>query len=233
MIFTLLVDYDNLDYKIKSQSLVYLADKLLHKFSPFEIRQKNVTIRLYGGWYESEKITRKAQNLSVEIAKDFPRIVLLSDNKTNVIVTIELALSLKAIPQTALFNTYRRNGFPSGLQAQDPMTKGCSNANCPVVHVYEFFQKGKCSSCNAIRPENIIFRQEQKLVDTMLTSDMISLGQTEREFSIVSSDDDFWPGILTAATGGAKVYHVHTRQRRTPGHYTKTPLQNYFQKNLD
>lgn len=232
MPFHVLVDYDNLSYQDTSRPLIDLSGKLISKFLPTEINDKNVTIRLYGGWYENNSITRKAQNLNAEILKDFPRTEILCDKKTSVIVNIELAVSLTSAPRIELFNTFRKRGFPSGVQSHDPRTKGCSITDCPIVEVYDFFQSNKCNTCNTIRPEHIIFRQEQKLVDTMLTSDLISICQNNKIVSVVSSDDDIWPGILTGVISGAKVYHMQTKARTTPVHYSKTVTTNYFQKNL-
>ncbi|QEC66591.1 hypothetical protein FRZ67_04495 [Panacibacter ginsenosidivorans] len=232
MPFHVLIDYDNLSYQDTSRQLIDLSGKLISKFSPTEIKDKNITIRLYGGWYENNNITRKAQNLNAEIMRDFPRTEMLSDNKTTVIVNIELATSLTSAPRIELFNTFRRRGFPSGVQSHNPRLKGCLITNCPIVEVYNFFQLNKCNTCNTIRPEHIIFRQEQKLVDTMLTSDLINICQSNRIVSVVSSDDDLWPGILAGVMGGAKVYHMQTKPRATPTHYSRTVTANYFQKNL-
>ena len=64
MPFNILIDYDNLDRRDRSQSLIYLTDKILRLLSPTEVNDKNIDIRLYGGWYENNNITRKAQNLN-------------------------------------------------------------------------------------------------------------------------------------------------------------------------
>jgi uncharacterized LabA/DUF88 family protein len=232
MAFNLLIDYDNLSHQDKSRQLIDLTGKLMSKFSTSEINERNVLIRMYGGWYENNNITRKAQGLNIEIMRDFPRTEQLSDNSTTVILNVELAFSLDIAPQFQLFNTFRKRGFPSGLQSHDPRDKGCNVQNCPIIEVHNFLHNNKCVSCNVVRPENIIFKQEQKLVDTMLTSDLIRMGQVNRKIGIVSSDDDLWPGILTVISSGSKVYHMQTKQRFTPLHYSRTATSNYYQKNL-
>lgn len=233
MAFYLLIDYDNLLYEDKSKGLLYVIEKILKQFSPREIDNKNVLVRLYGGWYERNQATALSQNLNVEINADFPGVISLSDNQTNVIVGVELALSLTVEPTKLLFNTFRKRGIPSGLRANDPRVLGCIKPQCPVIHVFDFIRHNRCSSCSNIIPEDILYRQEQKLVDTMLTSDLISIANNEKTVCIVSSDDDFWPGILTAIQSGASVFHVHTKLNRyTPLHYSRTTPRNYNQKNI-
>jgi len=233
MPFNLLIDYDNIDISDQTKGLIYIIETILSKLSPIEVDDKNVTVRLYGGWYQNNSITVKAQNLNADIRRDFPITALLSDSSSQVIVKAELATSLTIQPTIHLANTFRRNGIPSGLRANHPIVNGCRRAGCPVLHVYDFVQNGVCSQCHSTKVEDIFFRQEQKLVDTMLTSDMISIAQLEKKYCIVSSDDDFWPGILTSVTMGSKVYHFHTKSGRvTPVHYSRTVSQNYYMKSL-
>ena len=75
----------------------------------------------------------------------------------------------------------------------------------------------------------LLSRREQKLVDTMIVADLIHLASRgETPIGLVSSDDDMWPGILSALNIGASVIHVHTRVpiiqnaylTKTSGHYT-------------
>src|SRR5688572_7838362 len=115
MSFYILVDYDNLLDRDKSRDLLLTIDKIVHKLATSEIGERNVQIRLYGGWYENNSITRKAQNLKIEIVRTFPTSITLSDNSNRVIVNVELALSLLVAPGKDLFNTYRRRGIPSGI----------------------------------------------------------------------------------------------------------------------
>ncbi|MGN7887494.1 hypothetical protein [Dyadobacter sp. 22481] len=232
MPFIVLVDYDNLDPRDRKRGLIFIVENTLSKFNKSEIAEKNVQIRLYGGWYENNVITRRAQDINIEIVNDFPRSVLLDDNKTAVITNVTLALSLAIEPRVHLLNTFRKRGVPSGLHTNHPRTTGCPSAACPVVHVHNFVKTGVCSSCSLATPENIFYRAEQKLVDTMITSDMIAIGHQEKHFCIVSSDDDFWPGIFSAVIGGSVVYHMHTKGRHTPPHYSSTVSSNYFQKNF-
>lgn len=55
----------------------------------------------------------------------------------------------------------------------------------------------------------------QKLVDTVLTADLIQVSPpASTQIAVVTSDDDLWPGIYTALSQGATVHHV--RPSRSP-----------------
>ena len=87
--------------------------------------------------------------------------------------------------------------------------------------------------CN-LHPKQIISRAEQKIVDTMLTSDMIELCLREEHFAIASSDDDMLPGISLALTRGASVIHLQTRPgQATAEHYFEILSDRYIQIKVD
>ena len=229
----ILVDYDNIEYSIRRRGITHVVNRIVSKIDLAEINSnRHIHIRLYGGWYEHSRFTHQAQILSADILSSFPNVALLSDNHTNAIVNCELAYSILADPTNHLFNTYRPRGIPSGLKARHPSTCSCSTPNCPIIETYNFLQNKICSICNSIRPEDIFYRGEQKLVDTMLTSDLIFSSNQIANLGIVSSDDDFWPGIKTTLANGKKIIQLHTRSGNTPAFYTRTTNNNYIQKQL-
>lgn len=228
-----LVDYDNIDKSILRLGIFYVINKIVSKIDPNEvINGRHVTVRLYGGWYEHSSFTIRAQNLSVDISSSFPNTLMLSDNRTSVIVNCEMAYSLLADPTNHLFHTYRTRGIPTGLKASHPRNCGCSSINCPIENVFYFITNNICNVCNVVTPEDILYRGEQKLIDTMLTSDLIYSFNLSSNLCIVSSDDDFWPGIMTTLTLGKKVVQIHTKARPTPVFYTQNASSNYIQKYL-
>ena len=229
----ILVDYDNIEYNILRLGISYVVNRIVSKIDPSEVDSKRrITIRLYGGWYEQNRFTQKAQNLSADVAANYPNTALLSDNSTSVIVNCEMAYSILADPTNHLFSTFRPRGIPSGLNAKHPASCGCTTPNCPIVAIHNFIRNNSCPLCNTIRPEDIFYRGEQKLVDTMLTSDLIFSSNQSVNLGVVSSDDDFWPGIKTTLANGKTVIQLHTRTRNTPSAYTKTTSSNYIQKLL-
>jgi hypothetical protein len=170
----ILVDYDNIDDNLLRHGITHVINRIVSKIDFIDVdSSRRITIRLYGGWYEHNRITLKAQNLSADVAANFPNTALLSDNSTNVIVNCEMAFSILADPTNHLFNTFRTRGIPSGLNAKHPVDCGCSTPNCPIVAIHDFIKNKSCPSCNSIKPKDIFYRGEQKLVDTMITSDLI------------------------------------------------------------
>lgn len=229
----ILVDYDNIDKQLLRRGISYVVSRIFSKIDPTDIVGRNVKVRLYGGWYQSNAFTTRAQNLSADISSSFPNTVLLSDNTTSVIVNCEMAYSILADPSNHLFDTFRVRGIPTGLHAQHPTSCGCPNFSCPIIATYNFITNNICTTCNIVTPEQLLYRSEQKLIDTMLTSDLIFSSLSTTNLVIVSSDDDFWPGIRTTLSSGAKVIQIHTRRRQTPLYYSQTANRtNYIQKQL-
>ncbi len=230
----ILVDYDNIQTSILRLGAVHVVNRIVSKIDSMEVDSNHrITIRLYGGWYLNNNFTHKAQALSAEISANFPNTAMLSDNSTSVIIKCEMAYSILADPTNHLFSTFRPRGMPWGLKAHNPTTScGCSNSSCPIVATHHFLQNNKCGVCNTVKPEDVFYRGEQKLVDTMLTSDLIFSSNQPANLGVVSSDDDFWPGIKTTLVNGKKVIQLHTRSRTTPSSYTRTTLSNYIQKQL-
>ncbi|MBK7374298.1 MAG: hypothetical protein IPJ02_01605 [Chitinophagaceae bacterium] len=116
----ILIDYDNLKTVDKRQGLLYVIEKVIKKINPPEIKGVNIEIRLYGGWYENNNLTRLAQGLSIEISANFPARMYLSDSSTSVIVRVEMAYSLISEPLKHLFHTFRIRSAPNGLRCKNP-----------------------------------------------------------------------------------------------------------------
>ena len=69
----------------------------------------------------------------------------------------------------------------------------------------------------------MIYKYEQKIVDTMLTCDLIYISEMDCNYLIlVSSDDDFLPPIRTILSSGKTIYRIHPKpnNRRIPVKFT-------------
>lgn len=218
----ILVDYDNIETLLKRQGIVRIVEKILARLdAQLFIADKIASFRLYGGWYEHSSLTRRAQLLCSDIQAAYPDVkrIALGMSDVTIKIQVELAYSLVAEPQKHLFYTYRRRELPKGLYCTTPSERGCSHADCPLLALPEFIQDERCPklacSMDATR---IWHRAEQKLVDTMLTADIIYFAnQHAPALCLVSSDDDFWPGIRIACLTGTKVIHIHAKS----GHRTR------------
>jgi uncharacterized LabA/DUF88 family protein len=232
----ILIDYDNLLYIDKTRGVKNVVTRLMSTFSPHDTANKrNIRVRLYGGWYRSSRLSTSAQNLSAEIQSDFPTVLTIPSTLQNIVVKVELAFSSVMSPREHLFDTYRVRGYPTDLSCDDPVNHGCNDPNCPIKHVYHFITNGYCPNqcCNAT-PSDILYRGQQKLVDTLLAIDLFYLSiSNSNPIVIVTSDDDFWPSIRAAIELETKVIHVHTkRSRRTPIIYSRYANAYYIENNL-
>jgi len=225
----ILVDYDNLDRQVIRDGVLALCTRLSVVIgAKREAVPERCRIRLYGGWYEGEAFTRPAQRLSADISGTFPGTVKWqAKGKTvNCLTQAELAVSLHAEPTRHLFHTFRTRSFCARLSCVTSVFHDCPEDWCPMREVEAFLRDQRCPGPGCtVRQEDVLRKDEQKLIDTMITSDMIFLAtKGEKDLVVVSSDDDIWPGIRTAVELGARVTLVQTHRRATPAAYTRGVL---------
>lgn len=234
-----LIDYDNLSSQHKSCGLRDLLQEIVNKTIVLNGRcPDRIKCRVYGGWYENSTPTVSAQILSSKISSDFPTTLIQQDRMgrtiKKIIATAELAYSLMAEPKKHLVKTLRKRPFGANVEINNLTLTACSQANCLGKVVESFFKNKLCphTSCN-YKQVDLLLKREQKLVDTMMTSDLIFLAIRDKgTLSLVSSDDDVWPGIQTALNLGASVNQVHTSKRATPIEYTGGVSQKFKEVHL-
>jgi hypothetical protein len=232
----ILVDYDNVPSTIRSQGPLYVADRLFECLRPELQKETRVDVRLYGGWYEEDKLTRRAQDLIVDLAV-FPYPMWLKDQVPAKLVRINatLAQSLEILPKKHLHGTFRFRPAARRLSCGDLQQSGCTTNPCPLAPVPDFINNDACPQAGCAVTKTLLLRGtgEQKLVDSMLVADLVHLSRMEESMiAIVSSDDDVWPGIISALVAGVRVFHVRTGSGVSsikymdgvPGHYTEVTL---------
>jgi hypothetical protein len=229
-----LVDYSNLRPLQRSHGLQQLVQLVLASLGVARLQNVVRTrVRLYGGWYEESMPSQDAQAVAAEVNGGFPTVSVVVDGarRTTTITEVELARSLLIEPAVPLEDTFRRKGAPRRLQCEPPPFPGCADPpGCVLLPTHPFINADACphTPCS-VRPRDILRRAEQKLVDTMLTADLIYLAsQGETPIAVVSSDDDMWPGIRSALALGATIFHVHTMSGRiTPPAYRRSVGPGY------
>ncbi len=228
-----LVDYDNISNRHKRRGIPSVFERILNAVIAASGSVPNrLMCRLYGGWYDQSSPTPLAQRLAGEILADFPRIVNIShptDGTTlRVQVMAELAYSLIAEPSQHLLRTVRRRPFRTRLDVDNTIVNNCSIQNCSVTALAAFFRHGKCPTqgCN-LPQESFLSKREQKLIDTMITSDLILMASRKDEVFVVSSDEDMWPGIKTALSLGAGITQVHTKSNAARNPYNTSPNASF------
>ncbi len=236
-----LIDWDNLDDLDRRQGPRYVADKLwttLGALVPGLLQGvQHFNVRLYGGWYGwngARNITPMATQLTAQVQNDFPFILRDPSSSQTTKISGELAHALLRLPKQVLPHTFRQRQGSPRMSCGDPSKFGCTTPNCPMSVVHQFFALRKCPETSCTRSiDQLLTRAEQKLVDTMLVADLIHLASSgETSLSVVSSDDDLWPGMLMAMSHGAKVVHVCTKHASDHRLYRGAFQAQYIQGRL-
>lgn len=229
--FAVFIDYDNLLQPQKIAGILDVVTKALVQvpLDGVTIRAK-CDVRVYGGWYEGTQITRRAQDVAVEIQRDFPTVIRLSiagREHISVPANAELAVSLLQEPGHHLFNTYRRKGKPANVRVEEPTIVGCLNQNCVLPMMKKLLNTGNCPKpgCD-VAAGNLVYRDEQKITDTMLSCDLIhaARGAADRVI-LVSGDDDFLPPLRTILLGGTPAVRFHPRPNYQPASFPQGGAQ--------
>ena len=233
---TVLVDYDNVPSAKRKAGIVHLVEEILRAAETRKVAiASQVTIRLYGGWYEENRPTRAAQLLVAEIAQSFPYYHRIVASGSQIPVMAELAYALLVDPARHLWHTYRRRKAPVDLRCDTQLLASCPEPDCPIRGLGELIANGVCGhpSCNRQLPD-LIYRGQQKLVDGMLAADLVHVALViQAPVCLVSSDDDFWPALHTVALSGRPVLHAQTQRpsgasqeycRGIPTNYVPLPL---------
>jgi hypothetical protein len=227
-----LVDYRNVPTSIRGNGLKYLADKIatgiIHLVSP---PPHSLDIRLYSGWDRNQVLTQEAQRLYAEGQQTFPAI---RNAIHPITMTVELVHTLEVAPRKRLSNKLRSEPLRNGVRFRKPSLTTCRNASCPIDCLYDFFRTGHCSVTGCAGTVGALAEQEsQKLVDTMLVADMIYLSNNSNDpICLVGSDDDMWPGILSALSAGRRFIHLQTKTMVGNSPYLIPNLGVYEQRAL-
>lgn len=228
-----LVDYDNVPKLERNRGIINLIDKILNTIGVSSLsKYQRINVKLYGGWFDGNRLSRTAQKLAGELGI-FPKRFDISENShsCSVIVKATLAYSLEIDPRNNLENTFRRNVIPEGVRCCPPPYLTCvDNQSCPIFGLHNFIETGECSLATCrVTTAQVLSRDEQKLVDTMMVADMIYLARDNTvDLCVVSSDDDLWVGIKTALLLGNKILHIQTKAGRvTPQMYKRNAGTKY------
>ena len=207
-----LVDFHNLPSSLQAgspESLARVIDALIVSHCP---SAREVNIRLYGGWYNEQGLSRDGTRLSQEVGASFP-LSLLGPGGEVRYVRCEIASSL-VDSRSDVFPATLRHRHGIDLLMRDPHPVRCVDpANCTVPVVLKWSRNG-CPTPGCPVTSFEAFRCiQQKLVDTLVCCDLLSLALPDPATAVflVSEDDDFVPALLLAAQRGAAIWHVRTK----------------------
>lgn len=213
MKITILIDYDNLSGVQKSSGLLDIVTRVLMQLpTNISVHRGSCEVRVYGGWYEASTMTQIAQDLSVSIQNDFPAIIRVPTGLGLALtVSAELAMAMTEEPSHHIFNTFRKKGKPNNVRVLTPNDVGCASSQCALGLAKRLIRTGKCPVAGCNIPNNdLVYRSEQKIVDTMLTCDLLYFSMQNYDYiMLISGDDDFLPPIRTALIRGSTIFRIH------------------------
>lgn len=219
-----LIDYDNLLENQKSNLQLYL-EKVLSKVFEYIRTETYISgkVRLYGGWYENDTPTRDAVELDMCYQNALVGKIFKDDDICNYFIDVMLARSLLSLPEQDFWNTYRtRQNVSRGLKFEKGAT-GCNHPGSIIPEFRRLLKKGTCphTDCDKNQNQLILFRSEQKMVDTMLSCDIIDsmlINPISEYVIVVSADDDFMPPLVLASTArNRQLIHVIPKNKRSQG----------------
>ncbi|HHC24677.1 MAG TPA: NYN domain-containing protein [Desulfobacterales bacterium] len=206
----ILIDFDNFfDYKPADPDFDWLEfelNQLTSRVLKSNSRPEFISFRLYGGWMENGSLTNLASRIQQSLSSFdiFP--FYKHSERVSTDGETELVTRLISMPDLQWDNTaITRSGIPR-LRVVSGLPPGCAGTNetCPVRILFRFSKKRtkKCPvpGCPVTNQEAFKI-VEQKMVDTMLSCDIVTLSEDERvEKIIVASDDfDMLPSMAIAA----------------------------------
>lgn len=216
----ILIDFDNIIQKPSEtmQSIMAIVDLLLDGVLDVG-KSYAFDIRLYGGWDELvvdcsgglQNITYKMSRLAEDVLRNIPVTTVRWRKKH--LVKIAIARALIDNPRLFYVGTYRRKQISYKLVVGTRDEVCCDAARDHYEFLHALIKKRKCNFCN--QKVQYVSTSEQKLVDSLLCVDALTLGLNENvQLVLVSDDDDFIPVIFHLVAKGHSL--VHCRRMRTP-----------------
>jgi len=227
----ILVDFDNVPVLTRQKGADYVLHCALDAAANAMKTSlpRRVTVRLYGGWYDGVRLTRRAQDLvrSRYFSSPIPRCPTGFAAADMVLLKAELARTLlsragdrNAAPFACTYRT--RPVLEVGFRTRFPSNTSCQTNPCFITELDVFFRTGECPRCsNHPDISGCVIRDEQKLVDVHLATDLLYLARGGGPVVLMSSDDDLWPAILQALPDLQVLVHVHTQEGGERAQYEK------------
>ena len=205
----ILVDYSNLGlYKHKpiDNTVIAILSKVMRYV---EATYVHCLVRFYGGWFteegqsdEGKDVFKRLQGHESFIEKQVGK----NGQIVGVNVRIEMAGSILQKPEKDLFFTYRKKARTYDIQVKDKNDVACKHDSCLLPLLAKFLKTRRCprEGC-LIDTDDLVWRSEQKLVDSMIVCDLLYCAGVQTDFIVlVSDDDDFVPPLLALSVTNVK-----------------------------
>lgn len=201
-----IVDFDNFfdlyEPSFTFESLEYSLTQLITTVVIENKKIDDVQIRLYGGWYQNDGLTRNASRLQQMLSQIqlFPLI-----NSDRIITgQILVTSNLLELPSFIWTNTYKEtDGIKSVRIKRELLSDVCdgNGLSCPPMMIKKFTKRNSrvchMDGCSVTYSE-VVKGMEQKMVDTLMACDVVSCGDEDlvEEIVVLSDDTDLLPSIL-------------------------------------
>ena len=209
----ILVDYDNLGmYKHKSINdiVTITLSRALRHIGEARI---HCQVRLYGGWFTKEGQSGEGKEVLLKLQGN-ENIIEKQVGKNGqwvvAIVHIEMASSILQKPEHDLFFTYRTKARTYDIRVKKQEEVACGQDSCLLPLLAKFLKTRKCprEGCS-VGADDLVWRNEQKLVDSMIVCDLLySAGAQVNYIVLVSDDDDFVPPLIALSVMNKQVIRV-------------------------
>lgn len=213
-----LIDYDNVDPALSRVGPINLSKVIVGRIhSGFLKGFDGVKIRLYGGWRSRGALSPMAQRLTPVIQAESPVILgrEIDGAVKNLRVQVELAMGPIGT-SVVLDETLVRGRELRKFRAKSCPWPKCSSPeeSCGFLSFASIKHDDLCGveGCST-KMGDILVRDEQKMVDTLIVVDLAHQVHVARASHVVlvSSDTDMWPGVLLATQTGCNVLQIHPR----------------------
>lgn len=211
---TALVDYDNWSRLTPSESVEVTLGRIIRITTAELLRVAPSTtairIRLYGGWIHEGALTDLGSSVaqSAESLNPFPM-----PHRTEprlVHGDVRLARSLLSTPSVELGDMFHKRTGPPRLRLSATPTPGGCVADpdvCPARILARFTRSTSrvCPAPNCpVTSQSAFEIREQKMVDTLLACDLLSLANDSNvgAVAVMTSDTDFLPPIVQGRVTG-------------------------------
>jgi uncharacterized LabA/DUF88 family protein len=226
---SILIDFDNVDTAIRQGSVVTMAKSIVASIPKSVLDQyQDLNVRLYGGWRSQGTLTTQAQRIVPDIRKNSPTVISVGIGDSSASMGLQVNLADSPIWQGPILTDMlvKDRDLRKFRSRQSPWSDCANHLVCGMSQLAALTYSTACqdSHCGATAAD-VLIRDEQKMVDTLLVSDIayIALKDKAKDLVVVSSDIDMWPGVLLALNAGCYVTHVHTKSGwRTQRHLMQT-----------
>lgn len=233
-----LVDYDNAfpsNVGFSDEEIALEVGGWLRKISAHYPNAAKFEIRLYGGWYDDKDLSRHGSEVARVLAA-LPEFPMRISGGRILRGSISLASTpLSSVSGAPLLGTYRTRGsLPRVRLSRQPYPDSCAQADehCPAAILKSFTKHGRrecpAHACSLVASDAFVIH-EQKMVDTMLATDVLLAGRLLPPNSavvVVSGDSDFVPPLLAAKLfGDVQLVQLQPRDEESSAYATEILIE--------